>query len=128
MTLIPGANLSSAGRGVPATAVRHGDVGARVRARSTGWGSGPRRSPTVVGVTIPLRHGIFLAPFHSVRENPTLTLARDLELMELLDELGFAEAWIGEHHSAGMETIDSPEIFIAAAAERTKHLRFGTGV
>jgi limonene 1,2-monooxygenase len=79
-------------------------------------------------VTIPLRHGIFLAPFHSVRENPTLTLARDLELMQLLDELGFAEAWIGEHHSAGMETIDSPEIFIAAAAERTKHLRFGTGV
>jgi limonene 1,2-monooxygenase len=27
-----------------------------------------------------------------------------------------------------METIDSPEIFIAAAAERTKHIRFGTGV
>ncbi len=79
-------------------------------------------------MTIPLRHGIFLAPFHSVRENPTLTLQRDLELMEWLDELGFAEAWIGEHHSAGMETIDSPELFIAAAAERTKHIRFGTGV
>ena len=79
-------------------------------------------------MTIPLRHGIFLAPFHSVRENPTLTLERDLELMTLLDELGFAEAWIGEHHSAGMETIDSPELFIAAAAERTKHIMFGTGV
>jgi limonene 1,2-monooxygenase len=78
--------------------------------------------------TIPLRHGIFLAPFHSVRENPTLALERDLELMEHLDRLGFAEAWIGEHHSAGMETIDSPELFIAAAAERTRHLRFGTGV
>ncbi|MDH4145173.1 MAG: LLM class flavin-dependent oxidoreductase [Acidimicrobiia bacterium] len=76
----------------------------------------------------PLRHGIFLAPFHSVRENPTLALERDLELMEWLDTLGFAEAWIGEHHSAGMEIIDSPELFIAAAAERTKHLRFGTGV
>jgi limonene 1,2-monooxygenase len=79
-------------------------------------------------MSIPLRHGIFLAPFHSVRENPTLTLQRDLELMSVLDELGFAEAWIGEHHSAGMETIDSPEIFIAAAAERTKHIKFGTGV
>jgi limonene 1,2-monooxygenase len=77
---------------------------------------------------IPLRHGIFLAPFHSVRENPTLTLERDLELMQHLDALGFHEAWIGEHHSAGMETIDSPELFIAAAAERTKHIRFGTGV
>ena len=79
-------------------------------------------------MTIPLRHGVFLAPFHSVTENPTLALERDLQLMVLLDELGFHEAWIGEHHSAGMETIDSPELFIAAAAERTKHLRFGTGV
>lgn len=77
---------------------------------------------------IPLRHGVFLAPFHSVRENPTLALERDLELMTLLDRLGYAEAWIGEHHSAGMEVIDSPELMIAAAAERTKHIRFGTGV
>ena len=75
-----------------------------------------------------LRHGIFLAPFHALDENPTLCFERDLELLEMLDGLGFSEAWIGEHHSAGMETIDSPEIFIAAAAERTKHLRFGTGV
>jgi len=79
-------------------------------------------------VTIPLRHGVFLAPFHSVRENPTLAMERDLLLMEWLDELGFDEAWIGEHHSAGLETIDSPEMFIAAAAQRTRHIRFGTGV
>jgi limonene 1,2-monooxygenase len=79
-------------------------------------------------MAIPLRHGVFLAPFHSVRENPTLAFERDLQLCELLDELGFHEAWIGEHHSAGLETIDSPEMFIAAAAERTKHIRFGTGV
>jgi limonene 1,2-monooxygenase len=76
----------------------------------------------------PLRHGVFLAPFHGVNENPTLLMERDLQLCEWLDELGFAEAWIGEHHSAGMETIDSPEVFIAAAAQRTKHIRFGTGV
>ncbi|MET0627286.1 MAG: LLM class flavin-dependent oxidoreductase [Acidimicrobiia bacterium] len=79
-------------------------------------------------MTIPLRHGVFLAPFHSVAENPTLAMERDLQLCQLLDELGFHEAWIGEHHSGGLETIDSPEMFIAAAAERTKHLRFGTGV
>ena len=79
-------------------------------------------------MTIPLRHGVFLAPFHSVRLDPTIAFERDLQLCVLLDELGFHEAWIGEHHSAGLETIDSPEMFIAAAAERTKHLRFGTGV
>nr|MCH9674503.1 LLM class flavin-dependent oxidoreductase [Gammaproteobacteria bacterium] len=45
-----------------------------------------------------------------------------------LDALAYDEAWIGEHHSGGMEIIASPEIFIAAAAERTKHIRLGTGV
>jgi limonene 1,2-monooxygenase len=75
-----------------------------------------------------MKHGIFLAPFHLLEENPTAALHRDLALMEHLDRLGFHEAWIGEHHSAGFETISSPELFIAAAAERTKHIRFGTGV
>src|SRR5207237_1353545 len=70
----------------------------------------------------------FLAPFHPVNENPTLSLQRDFELIERLDRLGYDEAWIGEHHSAGYEIIASPEIFIAAAAERTRHIRFGTGV
>ena len=55
-------------------------------------------------------------------------LQRDLELVEHLDALGYDEAWIGEHHSAGSEIIASPEIFIAAAAERTKHIKLGTGV
>src|SRR5271154_6011565 len=75
-----------------------------------------------------LRHGIFLPPFHPNEENPTQCLERDLELMAWLDKLGFHEAWIGEHHSAGFEIISSPEIFIAFAAERTKNIRFGTGV
>jgi limonene 1,2-monooxygenase len=76
----------------------------------------------------PLRFGIFLAPFHEPHRNPTLALERDLELIERLDELGYDEAWIGEHHSAGFEIIASPEVFIASAAARTKHIRLGTGV
>jgi limonene 1,2-monooxygenase len=75
-----------------------------------------------------LRFGAFIAPFHPVEENPTLAIQRDLELVQLLDELGYDEAWIGEHHSAAYELIASPEVFIAAAAERTKHIRLGTGV
>src|SRR4051794_11486633 len=75
-----------------------------------------------------LRFGIFLAPFHPAGENPTLALERDLELVAHLDRLGYDEAWIGEHHSAGSEIIASPEIFIAAAAERTRHINLGTGV
>jgi len=75
-----------------------------------------------------LRFGTFLAPFHAPGQNPTLALQRDLELVEHLDRLGYDEAWIGEHHSAGSEIIASPEIFIAAAAERTRHIKLGTGV
>lgn len=75
-----------------------------------------------------LRFGAFIAPFHPIDENPTLAIQRDLELVEWLDRLNYDEAWIGEHHSAGYELIASPEVFIAAAAERTKHIRLGTGV
>jgi limonene 1,2-monooxygenase len=75
-----------------------------------------------------LRFGAFIAPFHPIEENPTLAIQRDLELVEWMDRLGYDEAWIGEHHSAAYELIASPEVFIAAAAERTKHIRLGTGV
>ena len=75
-----------------------------------------------------LKFGIFLTPFHALSENPTAALARDLSLIERLDELGYDYAWIGEHHSAGFEIIASPELFIAAAAQRTQHIHFGTGV
>jgi len=75
-----------------------------------------------------MKFGIFLAPFHRVGENPTLALRRDVELIEWLDELGYTEAWVGEHHSAGWELIAAPELIIAQAAERTKHIKLGSGV
>lgn len=75
-----------------------------------------------------LKFGIFLAPFHPAGQNPTLAIARDIELLEWLDYLGYDEAWIGEHHSAGWEIIASPELVIAAAAERTRHIMLGSGV
>jgi limonene 1,2-monooxygenase len=76
----------------------------------------------------PLRFGVFFAPFHPVGQSPTLALEYDLERTVALDRLGYDEAWFGEHHSGGYEIIGSPEIFIAAAAERTRHIRLGTGV
>src|ERR1700761_6502558 len=66
-----------------------------------------------------MRFGAFIAPFHPVEENPTLALERDMQLVQLLDTLDYDEAWMGEHHSAGYEMIASPELFMAAAAERT---------
>src|SRR2546430_2864223 len=75
-----------------------------------------------------MKFGIFMAPFHRINENPTLALERDLELVQWLDTLGFDEVWVGEHHSAGWETISCPEIFIGIAADRTRHIKLGTGV
>jgi len=75
-----------------------------------------------------MRFGTFMAPFHPPEHNPTLSLETDLALIEHMDRLGFDEAWIGEHHSAGSEIIASPEIFMMAAAARTRHIKLGTGV
>ena len=75
-----------------------------------------------------LKFGAFLAPHHPIGENPTLQLQSDLELVELMDRLGYDEFWCGEHHSTGWEIIASPEVFLAAAAERTHRIKLGTGV
>ena len=75
-----------------------------------------------------MKFGIFMAPFHKLDENPTLALDRDLELIEALDHLGYDEAWIGEHHSAGYEIIADPVPFMAVAADRTRTIRLGSGV
>jgi limonene 1,2-monooxygenase len=78
--------------------------------------------------TAPTRFGAFIAPYHDPAGHPTLQLRRDIELAVLLDELGFDEVWFGEHHSGAYETIASPELMIAAAAERTQRIRLGSGV
>src|SRR5690349_6597936 len=75
-----------------------------------------------------MKFGVFLAPEHPPGNNPTWDLERDLEFVEHLDRIGFDEAFIGEHHSSGWEIISSPEVFIAAAAQRTKNIKLGTGV
>jgi limonene 1,2-monooxygenase len=76
----------------------------------------------------PLRFGAFFAPFHPVGQNPTLALEYDLDRVVALDRFGYDEVWFGEHHSGGYEIIACPEVFIAAAAERTRHVMLGTGV
>ena len=72
--------------------------------------------------------GIFLAPYHPVRESPLTTFERDLELIAWCDRWGFDEAWVGEHHSAAWENIADPCVFLAAAGQRTERIRLGSGV
>lgn len=72
--------------------------------------------------------GLFIAPFHKTNDNPTLSIQRDLELIELADRLGYDEAWVGEHHSTGVEMISDPFMVLSAAAQRTSRIQLGTGV
>jgi limonene 1,2-monooxygenase len=57
-----------------------------------------------------------------------LQFQRDIDLVEHLDRLGYDEFWCGEHHSTGWETIASPEMFLAAAGQRSHRIKLGTGV
>jgi limonene 1,2-monooxygenase len=75
-----------------------------------------------------LRFGAFIPPYVLPTVSPTVSYERILESIELLDRSGFDEVWLGEHHSGGVEIIGCPELFLAAVAERTRHLRLGTGV
>src|SRR5258708_37524678 len=75
-----------------------------------------------------LRLGAFLAPHHPVGEHPMLQFRRDLDLVEQLDRLGYDEFWCGEHHSSGWEMIGSPEMFLAAAGERSERIKLATRV
>src|SRR4051812_37904783 len=76
-----------------------------------------------------MRFGMFMPPFNSPpTQNPTTSLQRDVETIQLLDRLGFDEAWIGEHHSGGTEIIADPLTFIAHVGAVTRDIRLGAGV
>ena len=75
-----------------------------------------------------VKFGAFIGPYHPIKTDANHALHADLELVEHLDRLGFAECWVGEHHSGGTELIATPEIFIAYAAARTQRIKLGLGV
>lgn len=70
----------------------------------------------------------FMMPLHLPSENPSLAFKRDLDLIKYSEDLGFDEFWVGEHHSAGWETIPSPEMFLAAASQVTSKIKLGTAM
>jgi alkanesulfonate monooxygenase SsuD/methylene tetrahydromethanopterin reductase-like flavin-dependent oxidoreductase (luciferase family) len=75
-----------------------------------------------------MRYGYFMMPMHLPGSDLGVTLQTDLAQIERLDELGFGEAWIGEHFTAEWENIPAPDIFIGAALQRTRAIKLGTGV
>ena len=72
--------------------------------------------------------GMFTMPFHHPARDYSAILDEDQEAIILADQLGFSEAFVGEHFSSWSERITSPLIFLASLASRTKQIKFGTGV
>jgi alkanesulfonate monooxygenase SsuD/methylene tetrahydromethanopterin reductase-like flavin-dependent oxidoreductase (luciferase family) len=72
--------------------------------------------------------GMFTMPFHHPDRDYASILAEDQEAVILADQLGFSEAYVGEHFSSWSERITSPLIFLATIISRTRQIRLGTGV
>jgi alkanesulfonate monooxygenase SsuD/methylene tetrahydromethanopterin reductase-like flavin-dependent oxidoreductase (luciferase family) len=72
--------------------------------------------------------GYFNMPLHPPGSHPADTMEADLRQLEVLDRLGYREAWIGEHFTSVWENIPAPDQFIAAALSRTSNIILGTGV
>lgn len=75
-----------------------------------------------------MRLGYFTMPLHPPGSDLAQTLADDLEQLETVDRLGFAEAWVGEHFTSEWENIPCPDLLLAQALVRTKQIVLGTGV
>ena len=75
-----------------------------------------------------MQYGYFTMPLHPPGSDFTQTVEADLQQIVTLDQLGFHEAWIGEHFTAVWENIPAPDLFIANALGRTKQIKLGTGV
>ena len=75
-----------------------------------------------------MNFSFFMMPLHVPGDNPSLAFQRDIELIAYVDHLGFDEFWIGEHHSAGWETMPAPEMALAKASALAPRIRLGTSV
>ena len=71
--------------------------------------------------------GYFSMPSHPPERGLKAGHDWDLQTLRWLDELGFSEAWIGEHHTAPWEPHPAPDLLIAQALLQTKRLKIGPG-
>ena len=74
-----------------------------------------------------MKLGFFTMPIHPLDKDWRLSLKEDREAFLLADELGFTEAYVGEHVTDRAENITSCIAFIAWLAAATKQIRLGTG-
>src|SRR5437762_1120513 len=72
-------------------------------------------------------YGLFTMPSHPPERSLYDGHRWDLQQLRWADELGFSEAWIGEHHTAPWEPHPSPDLLVAQALLQTERMRIGPG-
>jgi alkanesulfonate monooxygenase SsuD/methylene tetrahydromethanopterin reductase-like flavin-dependent oxidoreductase (luciferase family) len=72
----------------------------------------------------PVRFGMFDWLDESGRDQGE-TYEERLRMLELADRLGFYAYHLAEHHATELSTVPSPNLFLAAVAQRTHQLRLG---
>ena len=71
--------------------------------------------------------GLFTMPSHPPERSLEDGQDWDLQVLRWADELGYREAWIGEHHTAPWEPHPAPDLLVAQALQQTSRIRLGPG-
>ena len=74
-----------------------------------------------------MKLGFFTMPMHPIGKDWQQSLREDREAFILADELGFIEAYVGEHATDPEENITSSALFLATLVDATKRIKLGTG-
>lgn len=74
-----------------------------------------------------MKLSFFTMPIHPLGKSFVKSLREDREAFLLADQLGYAEAYCGEHTTDQAEIITSCVAFLASLAYETKNIRLGTG-
>ena len=74
-----------------------------------------------------MKFGLFAMPAHPPERDLKAGFEFDLEVIRWLDQLGYGEAWVGEHHTVAWEPNPAPDLLLVRGFAETKTIRLGPG-
>ncbi len=74
-----------------------------------------------------MRLGYFTMPLHPLDRNTTQTLQEDRQTIIYADQLGFYDAFVGEHLTDKAENVTNSLLFLATLISETKNILLGSG-
>jgi alkanesulfonate monooxygenase SsuD/methylene tetrahydromethanopterin reductase-like flavin-dependent oxidoreductase (luciferase family) len=74
-----------------------------------------------------MRLGYFTMPVHPIGRDWSQTLHEDREAIILADQLGFHDAFMGEHLTDACENVTNSLLFLATLIHNTEHIKLATG-